>query len=96
VGNLFVTVGNVELGNSIVSYTTDQKVFIAKTFYCSGGPSFTFRDALSRDTVYWILRQFEETGNVCDKRTKGHKRGASVHMEDVVGAPLEAIIRTPR
>jgi hypothetical protein len=32
-GNLFVAVGNAELSNNMVSYTTDRKMFFMKSFY---------------------------------------------------------------
>jgi hypothetical protein len=36
-GSLFVADINVELSNMMLSYRTDQKVFLIKTFYFSGG-----------------------------------------------------------
>jgi hypothetical protein len=32
------------------------------------------RDTLSRDAIYRPVKQYKETGNVCDKRTKGRKQ----------------------
>jgi hypothetical protein len=79
-GKLFVTVGKTQLSNKMASYTKDQKMFVIKTFYSSGGCSvaverqylreFSVRVAPSRHTVYWIIKRFGETGSVCDKRVK--------------------------
>jgi predicted DNA-binding transcriptional regulator AlpA len=94
------------LGNLFVAVDpTDQKVFVIKTFYSSGGfcvavkrqyrREFSVRVAPSRDTIYRIIKQFEEAGSVCDKCAKGLKRNASVRMEEV-GAAREAVTRSPR
>jgi hypothetical protein len=36
-GNLFVDIGNIELNEKMASYTTEQEVFVIKTFYSFGG-----------------------------------------------------------
>jgi hypothetical protein len=36
-GNLFVTIASAVLSNKVTPYTTDQKVFVIKTFYSSDG-----------------------------------------------------------
>jgi DNA-binding transcriptional regulator WhiA len=36
-GNLFVAIGNTELSNKMVLYTTDQELFTINIFYSSGG-----------------------------------------------------------
>jgi transposase len=38
------------------------------------------------ETVFRIAKQLEETGSVCDKRTKGRKRSTYVRKEEVVCA----------
>jgi hypothetical protein len=35
--NMFIAPGNSELSNKMASYTTDQKVFVTKTFCSPGG-----------------------------------------------------------
>jgi transposase len=35
---------------------------------------FSVRVAPRTDTVYWIIKQFEETGSLCDKHGKGRKQ----------------------
>jgi hypothetical protein len=53
-------------------YMTEQKVLVIKTFYSSGGSCVTVgrqssdHVAQSGDTIYWIIKQSEETGSVCD------------------------------
>jgi hypothetical protein len=76
-----VAIGNTEQSNKMVSYTTDQKMFVVKTFYSSGGSHVAVETwyhqessvnvALSRETDKQIVKQFEEAGSVCDKRVKG-------------------------
>jgi hypothetical protein len=71
---VFVAVGNTELRNKMASHTTDQKLFVIKTFYSSGGSwvavgrqyrrDFFGRVAPSRDAICWI-KHSEETGSVC-------------------------------
>lgn len=52
-GNLFVAIGNTELNNKMVSYMTDQKVFITTPYY-SGGPF------VAVDRVFcWVLHSQE-------------------------------------
>jgi hypothetical protein len=36
--------------------------------------------------MYQTVKQFEETGSVCNKHAKGHTCTASVHMEEVISA----------
>jgi hypothetical protein len=77
-------------------YTTDLKVFGIKTCHSFGGycvtaerqycRNFSVRVAPSRDAIYRIAKQFEETGSVCDKHAKAGKLSASVRTEEVVGA----------
>jgi hypothetical protein len=53
------------------SYTTEQTVFVTKTFYPTGGsyvagkrhylPEFAARVAPSEDTTYWFIKHFEKT-----------------------------------
>jgi hypothetical protein len=73
-GNLLVVVGNGELSNEMATYMTDQEVFIKISYYSSGScvtverkyrQEFSFVVVPSRDTVYWIIKQFEGTGTVC-------------------------------
>jgi hypothetical protein len=54
----------------MASYTTDQKVFVIKLFRSYGVLVVVWRDHLRefsvgvaslRDTIYWILEQFQET-----------------------------------
>jgi hypothetical protein len=54
-----------------------------------------FRVELLRSRINRIVKQFEETGNVSDKRAKGRKRTAYV-LKIGVGEPLEAVIRSAR
>lgn len=63
-----------QLINKLASYMTDQKVFVIKIFYTSGGSCDSvvrqYRRELSvrvdhRDTIYLIIKQSEETGSVC-------------------------------
>jgi hypothetical protein len=59
---LFVAVGNNEISNKMASYTTDQKVYVIKTFYSPSGSCvavetkyrrvFTVRVAPSKDIIY--------------------------------------------
>jgi transposase len=70
--------------------------FVVKTFYPSSDSCVAVerhynrnvfvRIAPSRDTAYQIIKQCEETGNVCHKRAKGRNRCASVRTDEVVGA----------
>jgi Fe2+ or Zn2+ uptake regulation protein len=79
-GNLFAAIGITELSNKMASHTTDQELFVIKTFYSSGGScvaverqyhrEFSVRVVPSRDTIYRTIKQFEETGSVCDKRAR--------------------------
>jgi hypothetical protein len=73
-GKLFVAAGNKELSKNIASYTTDQKVFVIKTFTFlvvlvllgrQYRPEICVRVAPSRDIICWIIKQSEETGSVC-------------------------------
>jgi hypothetical protein len=76
-GNVFVGIGNAELSNKMALCTMDLKVFVIKTSYSSSGScvavdrqycrEFSVHVAPSRDTVYWIVKQCEETGSVCAK-----------------------------
>jgi hypothetical protein len=89
-GNLFVDVGKANLGNKMMSYTTYQKVFIIKLFKSSGGsstaverecrPQFSVRVAPSRNTIYRILKQFEDTDGVRDKRARPRKNVNAAHL----------------
>jgi hypothetical protein len=82
-----------------------KKVFIIKIFKSSGGssaavegqcrPQFSVRVAPSRNTIYRILKQFEDTDSVRDKREEC-KRSASIRGEEVVGAAQKAITTGPR
>jgi hypothetical protein len=36
--------------------------------------------------AYCIVKQFEDTGNVCDKRVKKHELNTTVHTEDASAA----------
>jgi hypothetical protein len=76
----FFAVGNSEISKDMASHTTDQKVFVIKTVYFSGGScvaverhsrEFSVRVAPLRDAIYWIIKQREEGGSVCDKCVKG-------------------------
>jgi hypothetical protein len=61
----------------MASYTTDQKVFVAKTVNFSGGScvaverkygrEFFVGVAPSRDNIYKFVKEFEETESLCDK-----------------------------
>jgi hypothetical protein len=49
----------------MASYKTDQKVFVTKTFILLVVPvqkqylrEFSVRVAPSRDTIYWLMKQF--------------------------------------
>jgi hypothetical protein len=76
----------------MASCTTGQKLFGIKTFYFFDGcrvfvegeyrRKFSVRVAPSGDTVYWIIKQSEETGIVWDKRKKGCKQFV-LHFHDV-------------
>jgi transposase len=57
---------------------------------------FSVRVASSRDTIYRIVKQFEERGSESDKRAKGRKRVPSVRVEDAVSVAREAITVSPR
>jgi hypothetical protein len=70
ISEIFVFVGKTEVHNKIASYTTDQKVFLIKTFYllgflCCCGDGILSRVFISvaplRDTIYRTVKQFEET-----------------------------------
>jgi hypothetical protein len=90
-GNFVVAVGNAELSNKIASYTTDQKVFVVKTCYSSGGSyvsvarqhrrEFSARDEPWRETNYRTVKQFEERGSVSYKRAKARKLSASLRTK---------------
>jgi transposase len=58
--------------------------------------SRVFCSCCTTDTIYRIVKQFEETGSVCHKHTKGHKRNPFIHEEEVVVVAWEAIARSPR
>jgi hypothetical protein len=71
---LFLAVGSIVLSNIMAPDKTDRKDFVIKTFYSSGGSfvaerrnrrEFSFRVAPSRDAIYQIIRESEETGSVC-------------------------------
>lgn len=57
--NLFVTVGNAEPSNKMVSYSTDQKVFVIKAFYSSASPRVAaeeqYRREFSVKGVSWLI-----------------------------------------
>jgi hypothetical protein len=48
-----------------------------------------------QDTTCQTVKQFEDTGNVCDKHAKEHKSSISIRTE-VIGAAQEAITGSPR
>jgi hypothetical protein len=85
-------------------YMTGRKVLI-KTFQAAGGYcvavkrqyrlEFSICVGLSTNTIYQIVKQFEGTRIVCDKRAKGRKRSSLVRTEDV-GAAWEAVTRNQR
>jgi hypothetical protein len=83
--NSFFKVGNAELSNKMVTYTTDQKVFI-KYFHSSGCSCVTVGVAPSRDTNYGIVKEFEETESLCNKGGKVLKSSACARVEQAVGA----------
>lgn len=39
---------------------------------------FSVRVLQSRYTIYWLVKHFEETGTVCDKRSRGRNCSSSV------------------
>jgi hypothetical protein len=81
-----------------------MKEFAIRIFYCSGGSRVALERrylrvcsfATSGDAMYRTAEQLAETGSVRRKRAKGHKHGASVLAEEVVGAPGDAVIRSER
>jgi hypothetical protein len=93
-GSLVVIVGSTEMFKEMASYTTNQKAFVARTFYSSGGSCVAVERqyireipvcvAKSRGTIYRIFTQFEEIGSVYVKRGKGRKGRAFVRMEEDV------------
>lgn len=104
VGNLLIAVATAELCNKIESlYMMDQKMFIMKSFYSSGGSSVAMEREYCQefslcvspwsDTVCQVLKQSEETLSVCDKCARRHT--ASVWMEEV-SPSQKAITRSPR
>jgi hypothetical protein len=56
-GKLFVVVGNTELSHNVVSYTTDQKVFVNKTFYSFGGSCVAVKDSSIERFLFVLLHQ---------------------------------------
>jgi hypothetical protein len=70
----------------MASYKTDKKALGIETFYFYDGFVLLCREniiesfcvASLRVTVYWFIKQFEETGNECDKHVKGCKHSTSV------------------
>jgi hypothetical protein len=57
---------------------------------------FSFRVAQSRHIFHQTVKQFAETGHLCDKRANGRKRSAYVRTLEVVGAAQGAVARSPR
>jgi hypothetical protein len=102
--NFIVAVGKPELSNKMVSYTTDQDVFVIKTFYSSGfsrvAPStdniiesFLFVLRHRQTLLSGLLNSLKGQSCVCDKCSKGRQRDASVHTQEVTGAAPEAMTR---
>jgi hypothetical protein len=89
----------------MASYTTCLEVLFTEIFYCAGSFcvaieiksrwEFSVRVASLRDTVYQIVKQFQETGRLRDKRATAHRPSTSVLMVEVVGAAREAVTRNP-
>jgi hypothetical protein len=78
--NVFIVIGKAELSNKMASYTVDWTKFVCQNllpFWCSDWNVFVHVEP-SRDTIYQIVKQCEETGIVCHKRAKERKRSASV------------------
>jgi hypothetical protein len=50
----------------------------------------------SRDDICRIVKEFEETGSMHNKRTKGHKSNTLVCTEEFIGAARESITRRRR
>jgi hypothetical protein len=75
-GNIFVVVGNAELSNNMASYAMNKKMFVIKTFFTSAAVWRQYHQVLSvsvaplSDTIYLIVKQYEETENMCDKHAK--------------------------
>jgi hypothetical protein len=67
----------------VIRSVRHQNIIFFWCFLCRCG-EFSVPVAPSRDTSYVIVKQFEETGNVCDKRRKGGKCSASVRAEAIV------------
>jgi hypothetical protein len=83
--------------------TTDQNVFIKS--FCSSGSSYVaakrqYRQdfsnlvAPSKDTIYPIIKQFEES--VCDKLAMGRKHSVSLRTDEFVITARGAIDRNSR
>jgi transposase len=89
----------------MASYMTVQKTIVMKTFYYSGGScvalerqyheEYSGRVAPSSDSIYRIIKRFEETASTCGKHEKGNKRSSYVRTEEV-GTVREAITRSTR
>jgi hypothetical protein len=83
--NLYVAIGIAQLSNKMVLYSTDQKVFVIKTFYSSGvavarqcHQEFSVYVALSRNSITDC--QFKETEALCDKCARKNKHSTFVQL----------------
>jgi hypothetical protein len=57
---------------------------------------FFVGDTPSRDSIYRLVKELEETGNVSDGRGKERKRRAPVRPEEAVGAAREVTTESRR
>jgi hypothetical protein len=57
-GKLLFAFGNTELNNKMALYATDQKVFVIKTVYTSGGFVLLWKDTNVQSSVF-VLRHKE-------------------------------------
>jgi hypothetical protein len=100
-GNLFAFFGNAELSNKMASYPAITKCCFPKPFtllmvlvlmWKGYRGEFSVRvGPPPRDTIYRIVKQFEETGSVCDTHAKGRQHYAPVLTHEVTGAAREAV-----